>query len=186
MSSMEENVEKTFTVSDNYELLITDLKQNIDEKANESYEALPYMAPEILKDKSYTQASDIYSFSMIIWEFTSGISLTNNREASILEGERPKIIEGTPQCYVDLMKRCWDSDPKNKSNVIELEQKLPEWIICIYEYYRINKNGNDELEVPNVDDKLKNDMLEFVKANNALECLLYSSHYRNGIEIFIM
>ena len=38
------------------------------------YGVLPYMAPEVLRGKPYTPASDIYSFSMIMWEFTSGIS----------------------------------------------------------------------------------------------------------------
>ncbi|GBB88124.1 hypothetical protein RclHR1_14640006 [Rhizophagus clarus] len=165
-------------LSDDYELLITDLGsckpvghlQDFDKKDNESYETLPYLAPEIIKGKPYTPASDIYSFSMIMWEFTSGISPFNHEalNANIWEGDRPKIIESTPQCYVDLMKKCWDSDPANRTYVTELEYKISEWIRCINEYYRINKNGNDELEIPNVDNKLKNDMLEFVKANNAL------------------
>src|SRR5436190_6954980 len=34
---------------------------------------LPYMAPEVLLGKPHTTASDIYSFSMIMWEFTSGV-----------------------------------------------------------------------------------------------------------------
>ncbi|RGB39980.1 hypothetical protein C1646_688808, partial [Rhizophagus diaphanus] len=61
--------------------------------------------------------SDIYSFSMLMWEFTSGISPFNNRahdiqlSLSICKGERPKIIENTPQCYVDLMKKCWVESP---------------------------------------------------------------------------
>ncbi len=38
------------------------------------YGILPFIAPEILRGKPYTQASDIYSFSMIMWEFISGIS----------------------------------------------------------------------------------------------------------------
>jgi serine/threonine protein kinase len=69
------------------------------------------MAPEVLKGKPYTQASDIYSFSMIMWEFTSGVTPFNDRahdiqlSLSICKGERPEIIENTPQCYVDLMKK---------------------------------------------------------------------------------
>ncbi|RGB35751.1 kinase-like domain-containing protein [Rhizophagus diaphanus] len=51
---------------------ISDL-QDSDNDDNEIYGVLPYMAPEILRRNSYTSASDIYSFSMIMWEFTSGI-----------------------------------------------------------------------------------------------------------------
>ncbi|PKY46521.1 kinase-like protein, partial [Rhizophagus irregularis] len=81
---------------------------------------IPFMSPEILRGKSYTPASDIYSFSMIMWEFTSGVPPFNNRahdiqlSLSICEGERPEIIENTPQCYVDLMKKCWDENPSKR------------------------------------------------------------------------
>ncbi|POG72314.1 kinase-like domain-containing protein [Rhizophagus irregularis DAOM 181602=DAOM 197198] len=45
---------------------ISDL-QDSDNDDNEIYGVLPYMAPEILRKKSYTLASDIYSFSIIIF-----------------------------------------------------------------------------------------------------------------------
>ncbi|GBB98789.1 hypothetical protein RclHR1_03320015 [Rhizophagus clarus] len=79
------------------------------------------MAPEVLRGNPYTPASDIYSFSMIMWEFTSGVPPFNNRahdlqlSLSICKGERPKIIENTPQCYADLMKKCWNENPLKKA-----------------------------------------------------------------------
>ena len=86
-------------------------------KKNDIYGVLPFVAPEVLRGKPYTLASDIYSFSMIMWEFTSGIPPFNDRAHdfqlcyNICKGERPEIIESTPQCYIDLMKKCWDEDP---------------------------------------------------------------------------
>jgi serine/threonine protein kinase len=77
-------------------------------KKYDIYGVIPFMAPEVLRGKSYTLASDIYSFSMIMY---------NNRahdiqlSLSICKGERPEIIENTPQCYANLMKKCWDEDP---------------------------------------------------------------------------
>ncbi len=44
-------------------------------KKHEIYGVLPFVAPEVLRGKPYTPASDIYSFSMIMWEFTSGIQM---------------------------------------------------------------------------------------------------------------
>ncbi|POG57635.1 kinase-like domain-containing protein, partial [Rhizophagus irregularis DAOM 181602=DAOM 197198] len=84
------------------------------------------MAPEVLRGNSYTLASDIYSFSMIMWEFTSGIPPFNNIQhdlhlsISICKGERPGIIKNTPQCYVDLMKKCWDEDPSKRPSANEV------------------------------------------------------------------
>ena len=40
---------------------------------NNVYGVLPYIAPEVLRGNPYTPASDIYSFSMIMWEFISGV-----------------------------------------------------------------------------------------------------------------
>ncbi|PKC57401.1 kinase-like protein, partial [Rhizophagus irregularis] len=122
-------------MSDNYnELFIIDLGlckpisvlQNSGNKVNEIYGVLPYMAPEILRKKPYTPASDIYSFSMIMWELTSGIPPFNHEAhdhhfiLSVYEGKRPKIMENTPKCYIDLMKKCWDLNPSNRPTIIML------------------------------------------------------------------
>ncbi|RGB38673.1 kinase-like domain-containing protein, partial [Rhizophagus diaphanus] len=71
-------------------------------KKGEVYGVIPFMAPEVLRGKPYTPASDIYSFSMIMWEFTSGVPPFNDRirdlqlSLSICRGERPKIVENIP------------------------------------------------------------------------------------------
>ncbi|PKC59872.1 kinase-like protein, partial [Rhizophagus irregularis] len=117
-------------ISDDYgELFIIDLglckPVDDDKKDNEVYGVLPYMAPEILRYTPYTPASDIYSFSMIMWEFTSGIPPFNNRTydhhliLDICEGERPQIMRDAPECYVNLMKKCWDSNPSNRPTITE-------------------------------------------------------------------
>ncbi|PKY50234.1 kinase-like protein, partial [Rhizophagus irregularis] len=89
------------------------------------YGVMPFMAPEVLRGKSYTPASDMYSFSMIMWELTSGVPPFSDRahdiqlSLSICKGERPEIIENTPQCYVDLMKRCWNEGPLKRPSASE-------------------------------------------------------------------
>jgi serine/threonine protein kinase len=166
-------------MSDNYnEIFIIDLglcKPIVsDSQDSDIYGVLPYMAPEILRRKPYTTASDIYSFSMIMWEFTSGIppfkykAYDHCLALSICEGNRPEIIENTPKCYIDLMKKCWDPDPSDRPTIIMLENIISEWIRCINDYYRINRDGNHEFEVSNIDNRLKDDMLEFVEANETL------------------
>ena len=68
-----------------------------------------------------------------MWEFTSGIPPFNNRahdlqlSLSICKGERPEIIENTPQCYIDLMKKCWDKDPLKRSFVLEVLKIIRKW-----------------------------------------------------------
>jgi serine/threonine protein kinase len=143
-------------------------------KDSDIYGVLPYMAPEVLRRKPYTPASDIYSFSMIMWEFTSGIPPFKHKAhdchfvLNICNGERPEIIENTPKCYIDLMEKCWDSEPSNRPTIIILENILSEWIRCINEYYKVNSDENYIFQVSKIDNQLKDDMLEFVKANKAL------------------
>ena len=91
------------------------------------------MAPEVLRGKPYTPASDIYSFAMIMWELTSLVPPFDDRahdfhlSLSICKGERPEIIEGTPQCYIDLMKKCWDLDPLKRPSASELKIIFENW-----------------------------------------------------------
>ena len=103
-------------------------------KKDDIYGVIPFMAPEILRGKPYTSASDIYSFSMIMWEFTSGVPPFNDKAhdiqlcISICKGERPKIIENTPQCYANLMEKCWDEDPLKRPFASEVRSIIRKWI----------------------------------------------------------
>ena len=98
------------------------------------YGVIPYMAPEVLRGKPYTPASDVYSFAMIMWELTSLVPPFDDRahdfhlSLSICKGERPVIIDGTPQCYINLMKKCWDLDPLKRPSASELK-KLEGWML---------------------------------------------------------
>ncbi|CAI2192517.1 5245_t:CDS:1, partial [Funneliformis geosporum] len=48
-------------------------------KNNDIYGVLPFVAPEVLRGQPYTLSSDIYSFSMILWEFISGVFPFDNK-----------------------------------------------------------------------------------------------------------
>ncbi|CAB4373553.1 unnamed protein product [Rhizophagus irregularis] len=49
-----------------------------------------------------------------------------------------------------------------------LEDIISEWVRCINEYYKMNRDGNYKVDVPNIDNQLKDVMLEFVMANKTL------------------
>ncbi|CAB5303937.1 unnamed protein product [Rhizophagus irregularis] len=128
-------------------------------KRYDIYGVIPFMAPEVLRGKSYTPASDIYSFSMIMWEFTSGVPPFNNRahdiqlSLSICKGERPEIIENTPQCYIDLMKMCWDEDPLKRPSSEKILNTIKEWILLSYPG-----------EIKHITEELKCNIMEFINA----------------------
>src|SRR6266542_4582683 len=130
-------------------------------RKNDIYGVLPFIAPEILRGKLYTKASDIYGFSMIMWEFTSGSPPFDDRahdlqlSISICKGERPKIIENTPQCYIDLMKKCWNKDPLKRPNASEVQKIIKDWSSTITKVDINEESKNISMEFYEADKFLK-------------------------------
>ncbi|RGB43422.1 kinase-like domain-containing protein, partial [Rhizophagus diaphanus] len=104
--------------------LITDLglcqPANVKPSQNEFkelYGVLPYVAPEILRGKEYTQESDIYGFGIIAYEVCTGlppyhdIVHDNFLAISICQGLRPKSNYKISQLILNIIKQCWDADP---------------------------------------------------------------------------
>ncbi|GBC39519.2 kinase-like domain-containing protein [Rhizophagus irregularis DAOM 181602=DAOM 197198] len=97
---------------------------------NEIYGVMPYIAPEIFKGATFSKESDIYSMGMIMWELTTGckpfasIRHDANLVYEIIDGERPEITHDTPECFANLMKSCWDSNPAERPSALEVAKAL--------------------------------------------------------------
>ncbi|RIB06131.1 kinase-like domain-containing protein [Gigaspora rosea] len=98
------------------------------------YGVLPYVAPEVLINGHYTTPSDIYSFGIILWEILYGTSVPfDEAYESQLKTDvcfhdlRPAIIMDTPQCYISLMKQCWERNPENRITATKICEILKEW-----------------------------------------------------------
>ena len=109
---------------------------NIDNAVDETkiYGVMPYVAPEVLRGKPHTQAADIYSFGMIMYFAATGRQPFANcahdefLALDICKGTRPEINKlEAPKCYVDLMKKCWDSNPENRPTSTELYESLSQF-----------------------------------------------------------
>ena len=89
---------------------------------NEIYGVIPYVAPEIFKGAVFSKESDIYSIGMIMWELTTGCKPFADFEHNtdliykIINGKRPEITEDTPECFANLIEKCWDPDPSKKTS----------------------------------------------------------------------
>ena len=95
---------------------------------------LSELAPELLSGQgSYSQATDVYAFGMIMWEITSHEKPFHDAvhdkvlALRIVKGLRPEITKDTPQFYQDLMQQCWHSDPKQRPTAQELKALTKEW-----------------------------------------------------------
>ncbi|CAI2168917.1 11419_t:CDS:10 [Funneliformis geosporum] len=98
-------------------------KQKSDDRI---YGVLPYIAPEVLNGEPYTFASDIYSFGVIMAEYSSGNPPFYDREhdyklsLDICNGLRPEFGKGTPEFYKILAYRCMNANPNQRLTSDEL------------------------------------------------------------------
>ena len=97
---------------------------------------MPYVAPEVLREQPYTQAADIYSFGMIMYFIAtrkqpfSDCAHDNFLAIKICNGVKPEISElEAPKCYIDLMKKCLDSDMDNRPSVVEVDKLINSFYI---------------------------------------------------------
>jgi len=116
---------------------ITDLglsyPANCQPKEGEIFGVFPYIAPEVLRGRPYTQASDIYSFGIVAYElFANSYPYPKmdgtNLALKVCQGLRPNIDKvPLPQLLKDLIKKCWDVDPKKRPNAGELGKIFNDW-----------------------------------------------------------
>ncbi|RHZ69958.1 hypothetical protein Glove_276g13 [Diversispora epigaea] len=99
-----------------------------------AYGVLPYIAPEVLNEYQYSQASDIYSVGIIMWIISTGKRPFGNRAynaelaVDIFNGLRLKTNKDTPQCYIELMEKCWHEDPSKRPSAEIIYYISEKWI----------------------------------------------------------
>src|SRR3954454_21686729 len=88
---------------------------------------LPYVAPEVLRGKTYTQSADIYSFGISACEILSGLPPYHNLPhdefltIKICQGLRPKFNNvKVPLLLENLIDQCLDADPLKRPTADEL------------------------------------------------------------------
>ncbi|RHZ81730.1 hypothetical protein Glove_117g316 [Diversispora epigaea] len=155
-------------------LMITEAYNNSKYKlcrfANENsssgtYGVLPYIAPEVLNKYQYTQASDIYSVGILMWIILTGKIPFANRAynselaVDIFNGLRPRINRCTPQCYIELIKKCWYKDPSKRPSAEMIYYISENWIEDLIndkktEHSRIFLNADQKIHDESEDEDL--------------------------------
>ncbi|RHZ78948.1 hypothetical protein Glove_153g31 [Diversispora epigaea] len=96
---------------------------------------MPYMAPELLDGRSsYFQATDIYTFDIIMWEISSEEKPFHefrhdiHLALRICRSYHPEITKEMSLFYRDLMKQCWHSDPTKRPTAKEIYDQILMWL----------------------------------------------------------
>ncbi|RDD37197.1 Tyrosine-protein kinase CSK [Trichoplax sp. H2] len=94
------------------------------------YHCIKWMAPESIKDESFTSQSDIWSYGILLWElFSYGCQPYPQRsEDEILGlvegGFRLDCPKGCPTNMYDIITSCWDILPQNRTTFEKIKQLL--------------------------------------------------------------
>ena len=108
-------------------------KELISVIGNYRYDLLSFIAPEILSGEDYNSKVDIYTFGMLMWEFSSNRPPFYNKSHNaklildICNGLRPKIRAYTPECFRELMQKCWSANAQDRPTISEVVKTLSEW-----------------------------------------------------------
>ncbi|RIA83026.1 kinase-like domain-containing protein [Glomus cerebriforme] len=146
---------------------------NYNELENNIYGVLAYVAPEILRGQNYTQASDIYSFGIIMYEIISELSPYHDvahdpyLAGMICKGLRPKFNIEVPPLILHLIKSCLDANPSDRPTAKLLSNKFQLWLEDLNKY------------IKNIEDQVESIKVEFIKQIEEAEKINNSSSASN-------
>ncbi|GBB90154.1 hypothetical protein RclHR1_01700017 [Rhizophagus clarus] len=125
------------------------------------YGVLPYMAPELILNRQYSKASDIYSLGMLMWEifaeyppfYDHSLSYEKHLAYEIISGMRPPMLSKIPDKFQYMIRKCWDKDVNKRPEIEEIYKTVNEEFINVYENEELileyeNKCVTEFLEIP--------------------------------------
>jgi serine/threonine protein kinase len=93
--------------------------------------SMRYMSPEVAHCEPYTVSSDVYAYSLILWESIqlqkpfSGMSVKDlYKEVLVLGGKRPVLPTSWPSALCRLLAECWDHNPEERPPMHEVHIRL--------------------------------------------------------------
>ncbi|KAI3689383.1 hypothetical protein L2E82_47339 [Cichorium intybus] len=88
-----------------------------------------WMAPEVINHQPYDQKADVFSFAIVLWELVTAKipydDMTPLQAAlGVRQGRRPNLPTNTHPKLLELMQKCWETDPVNRPSFSEIKLEL--------------------------------------------------------------
>eukprot|EP00753_Platysulcus_tardus_P020785 PLAT8402.1.p2 GENE.PLAT8402.1~~PLAT8402.1.p2 ORF type:complete len:236 (-),score=120.67 PLAT8402.1:76-741(-) len=126
---------RNLLVDDNYRVKVSDfgmsrIKMAGVGRTETSFGPVKWMAPEALRSREYSTASDSWSFGIVLWEMMARAEphseLSNVDVAIRVVRDRllPTPGDDWPELLVSTMQRCWQMEPAARPSMAELVEVL--------------------------------------------------------------
>ncbi|XP_033866182.2 mitogen-activated protein kinase kinase kinase 20-like isoform X2 [Acipenser ruthenus] len=90
----------------------------------------PWMAPEVIQSLPVSETCDTYSYGVVLWEMLTreipfkGLEGLQVAWLVVEKNERLTIPSSCPASFADLLKQCWDADPKRRPHFKQIMMTL--------------------------------------------------------------
>lgn len=151
-----------------------------------------YTPPEIWKGEEYTKSSDVYSFAIVAYQILCFKRPFQNLTlieliSKIINGDRPEFESMIPECYKNLICKCWSSDPKDRPSFNEIVDLLKHKREFITEYEVDEEKFNEYINYvdnENYEKRYFEGLLNKIDYNElfrGVESTNYTSEFRQSI-----
>jgi serine/threonine protein kinase len=97
----------------------------------QSFLPVKWMSPEAMFDKVYTQASDVWSFGVLLWEISTlggcpypGIADERIYDLLTTDGYRMSCPTSCPRSLYAIMSNCWNIEPSQRPTFATLVKQI--------------------------------------------------------------
>jgi serine/threonine protein kinase len=94
-----------------------------------------YMAPEVFYGPQYGLPSDVYSFSILLWQVIAlktpycNMDIIEHVRFAFKKKRRPKLEKHWPKPISTLIKTGWSHKPKRRPKIGQIHEEIKEYLI---------------------------------------------------------
>lgn len=158
-------------VGQNYEVYVADFglaRAQAAEVATtkQNFGPIAWMAPEALKSRQYSQATDAFSFGILLWEMTVKKRPWAGEEPAqiikaVMSNTRLKIPKDCDPMFAQIMKLCWRANSAQRPTFDKVAHMLSSYYKQLHKLQDFSENSDQDIlddseedEVPGSDEGL--------------------------------
>ena len=103
------------------------------EVQDDTLEKVPvkWLAPETLKDKTYSLKTDVWSYGILVWEIYAegaepypGLTRLQTRAKLVVQNYHMDMPKDCPKGVADIVYTCWEKTPEKRPEMVKIPRML--------------------------------------------------------------